>query len=316
MTVPPVSPFDAFMKGWAAVLRAPLVVVMVAAVMLLVAAPQAALLGSRLQESLSTQPPVNLDETEIDPAWWEEFRAQARGLDATFTPAVIGFAAPLDAISAVLDGRRPPLAVLVPLMATIVAWAFLWGGLLTRFAADDAIGARAFLAACSRFVIRFILIALLAAGAILLVYLTVHPLLFGPVIDVLTPASATEVTRFLVRMVLYLVFLAPLASIGLAADYARAASVSGAATTATGALRSAIAFLRSRPGAVVVLYLLIAAVFATVTMGYGALEILGGSQVGGWRAVAIGQIYILLRLAIRLASGAAVLKLFAAGATR
>ena len=105
---------------------------------MLMALPFAVALGSRLQASLASQPPVALSETEIDPEWWQEFRAQARGLEATFTPAVLGFAAPLDSISAVLDGRRPPLPVLGPLALSIVLWAFLWGGILRRFDAGNA----------------------------------------------------------------------------------------------------------------------------------------------------------------------------------
>ena len=316
MTDRPASPAGAFVQGWVAVVRAPLMLAVVAIVLLLVAAPQAVLLGMRLHQSLATQPPVALDETEIDPEWWEEFRAQARGLDATFTPAVIGFAAPLDAISAVLDGRRPPLAVVAPLLVTVIVWAFLWGGILTRFAARRSIGMQAFLVAGSRYFTRYLAIAVLAAMAVVLVYLTVHPLLFGPGINLLTPASATELTRFAVRIVLYLLFIAPLALIGLAADYARVASVSEAGGTTAGALRSAIAFVRANVRAVVTLYLLTAAIFAVVTIGYGAVEIYGGSQAAGWRAVVIGQAYVLFRLALRLASAAAALQLFAAGTTR
>ena len=55
--------------------------------------------------------------------------------------------------------------------------------------------------------------------------------------------------------------------------------------------------------------------FATVTIAYGTLEIYGGSQVGGWRAIAIGQAYIVMRLTIRLIAAASELRLFAARAT-
>jgi hypothetical protein len=45
------------------------------------------------------------------------------------------------------------------------------------------------------------------------------------------------------------------------------------------------------------------------------LEIYGGSQVGGWRAILLGQLYIVFRLAIRLTAAAASLRLFAARST-
>jgi hypothetical protein len=80
-------------------------------------------------------------------------------------------------------------------------------------------------------------------------------------------------------------------------------------------LRAGTAFVRDHFSAVVVLYLLGAMLFVAVTATYGALELYGGSQVGGWRAIAIGQLYILIRLAIRLSAAAAELRLFAARST-
>ena len=78
------------------------------------------------------------------------------------------------------------------------------------------------------------------------------------------------------------------------------ASAAGAAKSVAEAFRASAVFVRSNLRAVTLLYLLTALGFVVVTSGYGALEIYGGSQVGGWRAIAIGQAYILVRLAIRL----------------
>ena len=311
-----VPPARAVIDGLTDTLSAPLVLLMAAIVTMLMTAPFALVLGTRLEIALSTQPPVDLDDTEIDPEWWQEFGTHARGLEATFTPAVIGFAAPLDGISAVLDGRQPPLAVLGPLALSIVMWAFLWGGILRRFAAGRAIGARAFIGAGVRFAPRFVVIALLSTIAIVLLYATVHAMLFGPLYRTLVSTEATELRRFLVRVLLYVVFFALLAFVSLIADYARVASAAGAAQSVAEAFRASAVFVRSNLRAVTLLYLLTALVFVAVTIGYGVLEIYGGSPAGGWRAVAIGQAYILVRLAIRLTTAAAELRLFGSGATR
>jgi hypothetical protein len=315
MSMTPVSPGRAFAGGVAAVLKAPAIVAAAALLTILLALPFAVVLGSRVHESLASQPPVVLEETEIDPEWWQEFRAQARGLEATFTPAIVGFAAPLDSISAVLDGRRPPLAVLGPLVLSMVLWAFLWGGALRRYAADGAIGVRGFIAAGLAFMPRFIVIALAAAVAIVVLYVTLHPLLFGPVYRSLVSEAASERTAFAVRVMLYAIFFAPVAMVGLVADYARVASVAGPAAPAAAAIGAAAAFVRRHVAAVIVLYAIGALVFATATVAYGALEIYGGSQVGGWRAIVIGQAYIVFRLALRLSAAAAAQRLFAARST-
>lgn len=309
------SPGRAFVEGAGAVIQAPLVLVMVVLVTMLAAVPFAAVLGARVQASLATQPPVALDETEIDPEWWQEFRAHARGLEATFTPAIVGFAAALDGISAILDGRRPPLALVGPLTLSIGLWAFLWGGILRRFAAGRAIGPRAFLRAAAQSAPRFLGIALAAAIAVVILYATVHAALFGPVYRWLVPHDAAELSKFLVRVLLYIVFMTPVALVGLVADYARTASTLGRAGSLAGSIRAGAMFVRTNPRAVASLYLITGAVFVVLTVAYGALEIYGGSQVGGWRAIAIGQIYILVRLAIRLTTAAAELRLFATGTT-
>lgn len=315
MTLALRSPLRVVVDGLATVIRSPLVVIAVAITTMLIAVPFAAVIGSRVHASLASQPPVALDETEIDPEWWQEFRAHARGLEATFTPAIVGFAAPLDSISAVLDGRQPALAVMLPMALSILAWAFLWGGILSRYHAGQALGVRAFIAAAMRHLPRFIAIAVIAAAAIVGLYVTLHALLFGPIHQLLVLRTSTERGEFLVRVVLYIVFFAPVALVGLAADYARVASITGAAASLRQSWRAGVAFLRANARAAITVYLLIGAAFAAITIAYGTLEIYGGSQVGGWRAIIIGQAYIVARLVLRLTSAAAGLRLFAARAT-
>jgi hypothetical protein len=308
------SPLRAFAQGLVDVLKAPLMLIGIAIVMLIITAPFAAILQSRLQESLSVQPQVSLDETEIDPEWWMEFREHARGLAATFTPAVLGFAATLDGVSNVLDGRPIPLALLTPLILSIVTWAWLWGGALQRFSQHRGIGIGGFARAGVAHLPAFIAIAVVAAVVNLLLYLTVHRLLFGPVHNWLVGMTNTERDAFLMRVLLYVVFFSLVAGVSLLADYARVAAMASGASLSS-AIRSAMAFMSRHLAAVVTLYLLTGAIFVAITIAYGTLEIYGGSRVGGWRAVAIGQAYVFVRLAIRLTFAASELRLFSANHT-
>jgi hypothetical protein len=304
------SPARSLLLGMADVIRAPLLVLAVALITLLVAVPFAGVLHSRLQASLSVQPHVNLDETEIDPEWWMEFRDHASGLEATFTPAVLGFAATLDGISNVLDGNGIPLALAAPLGLSILAWAFLWGAILSRFnnRAGFVSGGRAYF-------VRFVIVAVVAAAANLILYLTVHRLLFGPVHTWLTGMTGTERDAFFVRVFLYLIFFSMIAMVSLIADYARVAAVTAGASSFGGMMRASIAFVRLRAGAVITLFMLTGLIFVIATIAYGSLEVVGGSEVGGWRAVAIGQAYVLVRLAIRLTFASSELRLFNANQT-
>lgn len=302
----------ALLLGTADVVRSPLVVIGAALITLVIALPFAAVLNTRLQASLSVQPQVSLDETEIDPEWWMAFREHARGLEATFTPAILGFAATLDGISNVLDGKRPPMALLLPFALSVVAWAFIWGGALHRFRRGHGLGAGGFIRAGAAHLVPFIVVAMIAAAINIALYLTLHKLLFGPVHSSLVAMTHTERDAFLVRVLLYVIFFAPVALVSLVADYARVISVAAPVTSPLAALRAAMAFVRSRMGAVISLYLLTGLLFIAPTAAYGTLEIYGGSQVGGWRAVAIGQAYVFVRLAIRLLFASSELRLFSA----
>lgn len=315
MSPRPPSPLRALALGIGDTARAPLLIAAVTLATMLMALPFAVVLGTRLQTSLSTQPPVTLAETEIDPEWWEEFRAHARGLDATFTPAVLGFAATLDSISGLLDGRQPPAGVIGPLALSIVLWAFLWGGILRRFERRGRIGIAEFVRAGLWFTPRFLAIAVTAAAAVVLLYLTFHAMLFGPVYRALAAMTSNERDAFLIRVVLYLVFLAPLMVVSLIADYARVASVTGSAGSFPAAVRAGGAFVRGHVGAVAALSIMGVSILFVVTVAYGMLELYGGSQVSGWRAIAIAQAYIVFRLAMRLAVAAAELRLFGPVAT-
>ena len=304
------SPARALIQGIADVFKAPAMLIAIALLTMAIALPFAAVLHSRLQQSLSVQPHVSLAETEIDPEWWMEFREHARGLASTFTPAVLGFAATLDGLSGVLDGTRPPTALLLPLVISIVAWAFIWGGALHRFQQRRSIGVGGFVRAGRDHLLSFIGIAAAAAVANVLLYLTVHALLFVPIHRALVAMTATERDAFFVRVALYLIFFSMIALVSLIADYARVAKVTARATSPGSMIRLAIAFLSRRMGAAAALFVMTGAVFVAVTSAYGVLEIYGGSQVGGWRAIAIGQAYVFVRLAIRLTFAASELRLF------
>ena len=296
--------------GLMRVLSSPLIVAAAIAAMLIITVPFAMTVGSELQTALANQPPISRDAGEIDPEWWFEFRQHAGGLLATFTPAIIGFAAPLDNLSAMLDGSRRPLALLLPSLLAIVVWSFLWGGALERFAHGSS--RSGFFAAGARTFTRFLVISLLAAAVLVLLYLTIHPLLFGILAPKLEASAGSERAAFMLRSVLYLVFGAVLIVLSLVADYARAAIVMGSAASAIDALREGARFVRGHFGAAATLYVLTGLLFVALMIVYGYVDIYGGSRVTGWRGIAIAQAYIVARLVIRLTFGASELRLYRA----
>jgi len=296
----------AFRDGIWMVVRAPGLLILVTCLTLGAMLPFALALGDRLRDALGNQPPIDLGAEEIDADWWLEFRAHARGLEATFTPAVIGFAAPLDNLSTLADGSPRPLVMLAPIGLYGLIWAFLWGGLLERFGQGHRIGVRPFMQAGTRHLVRFTTIATAAAVMAGLLYLTVHAWLLGPVFQWGAVRAGDERNVFLWRVALYLVFGALLASVSLLADYARVATVLAGARTIGDALRTSLAFVRGHRWSVVSLFLLNVALFVLLLVMYGVAD----RRFAGWRGVALGQAYIVARLGIRLTSIASEARLF------
>lgn len=300
--------FAALRGGIADVLAAPFIVAVSMAALLVIAVPFGVVLGSRLQASLSHQPPVAQGASEIDPEWWQEFVEHAEGLAATFTPMILGFAAPLDNFSSLLDGTHRPVIIFVPIVLAILVWAFIWGGALDRFARGrDGTG---FWRAGGGTLLPFAAISALAGGVVLLLYYTVHPLLFGPIASMVQPMD--ERTAFAARVVLYVMFGSLLVAVSLCADYARVRIVLAPHLTVMQAIGDSWRFVRAQVALVLSLYLLTGALLVVVLIAYGTLEAYGGSRVGGWRAIAIAQCYIIIRIVIRLAFGASEIRLYRA----
>src|SRR5262245_7671812 len=297
--------FRAWLSGFGQVLLAPFTVVAVTVLTLMAAIPFGLVLGDRLQTALNDQPPIMLGSEEIDADWWLEFRRHAEGLEATFTPAIIGFAAPLSNLSDVLDGTPRGAAMALPIAVAIGMWAFIWGWAIERFRRGGSRSGSGLIRAGIRRWPRFVAISSVAATAQLLLYLTIHPLLFRLVFPWLTQSMTHERDAFLVRVTLYAVFGAFLVAVSLVADYARIASAVAGAAADRG-----LTFVGRHWRSAAALFLIGAAILGVLFVAYGVGETYGGSRVGGWRGVAIGQLFIVARLALRLVTMAAEVRLY------
>jgi hypothetical protein len=295
----------AFVFGLWSVGRAPLVVGGVVLATLLATVPFALVVAGELEAALVNQPEIDLQAQEIDAEWWMEFRRHASGLVATFTPAVLGFAAPLANISDLLDATPRPWALAVPVLVYALVWAFLWGGLLTRFVRGAPIGVTAAVRASLRHLPAFIAISLAAGLALILLYVTLHPLLFSVLYERIAASANSEVTAFTARVLLYVLFAAALASVGLIADYARVLLVTRDAASVAQALRTSLHFVMRHKAAVVTLAALSLGVFVMMLAAYGIVD----RRFGGWRGVLLAQAFIVARLALRLATAASQARL-------
>lgn len=292
-----------FVRGIGSVVRAPGIVVAVWAFTIAAAAPFVLVLGAELQAALAHQPPIDLAAEEIDADWWQQFRGHADGLAATFTPVVLGAAAPLATFSALLDGSLS-FVTAIAIAVYAVLWSLLLGGILHRYHRRSA-SLSEVSAAALRYFPQFVTLTALAGGLVLLLYATVHPVLFGPVYAAIASPIEAAPSAFAIRTALYLLFGASLAAIGLTVDYSRVALVSGRSKSVGEAIARALRFMRQNAGPVVALVFVTAILFGIVLAGYVAADL----QFRGWRSVVLGQMFVCARLVTRLISASSQIEL-------
>ncbi len=137
-----------------------------------------------------------------------------------------------------------------------------------------------------------------------------HPLLFDRLYPWLVADLTVERTAFAYRAALYAVFGIALVLVNVVVDYAKIRLVVEDRLSAVGALSAALRFIRRQPGAVLGLYLLNAIVFLVILGIYGLSARVATSGVAAVLALALGQVYIVLRVIARLTFAASQIALF------
>ena len=153
----------AWRHGIRRVSSAPAVLLGAWLVTMIASLPFMLLMRGLLLEHLGASLAADTAASGINYDWMQEFAAQASGVGRTFRPAVIGFAAVLDNLSAFIDNSRPASLVAIALMYSGL-WLFLAGGVINRFARDRATHSHGFFMASGVFFLRFLRLGLLMAA--------------------------------------------------------------------------------------------------------------------------------------------------------
>ncbi len=231
--------------------------------------------------------------------WWQEFSAQATGLGTTFVPSIIGFGAVLDNLGAFIDNLPMATTIAGATAAWLVLWSFLSGGVLDRYARMRPTRTPGFFAACGTHFWRFLRLGLLAWLVYWTLFKLVHSWLFDDVYPWVTHDMTAERSAFAVRVLLYLAFGTLLIVCNLVFDYARIRIVVEDRRSAIGGLVAGARFVRRHP-TTLRLYLLNGICFVLLALFYALVA--PGAPAGAaiWIALALGQIYILLRHYVKL----------------
>lgn len=300
----------AFTDGVGRVARAPALVAGLWLVTLLIAWPLALVLRGMLQQHLGASLAAETAASGVNFDWWNEFLAQAAGIGQTFVPAILGFAAVLRNLSSLADAQAVPTAIASAIGAAIVLSVFFMGGVLDRLARDRRIGGYGFFAACGTYFFRFLRLGIIAAAVYWALFTWFHHWLFDHLFTEHTRDVTVERTAVMWRAAFYLVFGLGVLTVNVWFDYAKIRMVVEDRRSAIGALTSASRFIVRQPGVVFGLYFLNTLVFLVVIALYALAAPGTAGGTAAWIGLFIGQVYIVLRVVVRLMFAASQIALF------
>lgn len=304
-------PMTVWLDGWKRVLRAPAVVAGVLALTLVLALPLTLVMRGAIEGHLGRSLAADQAADRVNYDWWQELAAQATGLSATFTPAIIGFAATLDNISSLLDARREILPVAAALATYVAGWMFLTGGILDRYARQRPTRTAGFFAASAVYFGRFLRLALIMGIFYWWAFAYVHAWLFDDLYPALTREMTAEREAFLVRAGMYILFGTLLLVANMVFDYAKIRAVVEDRRSMIGALSAGLRFVVHRPARTFGLYAINAAVFLALLAVWSFVAPgAGGTGLSLWSGLVIAQLYIVARLLLKLHGLAAQTALF------
>lgn len=302
------GPATAFIDGVNRVKRAPWLVIGVWLSTIAMALPLTIMLHDQITAHLGSSLAAESAVRGVNYDWWNEFLAQTSGVGSTFVPAILGFASVMKNVSSVADQTTMPTVIIIPVVMYLAWSLFLAGGILDRLARDRKVGAGPFFSACGVYFFRFMRLGVIAG--------VIYWVLFGPyyrwLFESVYPAAienlTVERTAFFIRIGLYAAFAIPLFFVNMLFDYAKVRAVVEDRRSMIGAVVAAWRFLRRQPIAAWALYKMNAIVFLIV-IGLYYLAAPGASAPNA-AAFLIGQLYIVLRVCVRLQFAASQTALF------
>ena len=290
-----------FLSGLKRTVSAPAILVGVCLVTGAMTVPLALTVRGMVQDHLGASLAANAAADGVNYDWWQEFMPQAAGLGTTLTPAVIGFASVLYNVSSLLDGERRIAPIAGALGAYLLVWTFLLGGIVDRYARQRPTRSHGFFAASGVFFLRFLRLAIVAGLTYWFLFAVVHEWMFNDWFRAVTQDLAVERDAFAWRLLLYVLFGLLLVTINTVFDYAKIRAVVEDRRSMVGALTASMRFVIRHPGRVIGLAALNALLFLVVLGGWALIAPgAGRAGIAMWVAFAAGQLYVMIRLFVKL----------------
>lgn len=296
---PRTTALGAYLEGWRRTLHAPHLIVGVFLATIAVSLPLALGLGGAISASLGSSLSAEDALDGWNAEWIEEFTAGRVDVGATFTHEILGFGGTLAVLDRLVNGREVPRPLVGGVAVYLLFSIVLSGGVLDRLARARPLGLETFLATCGRFAPRLVRFALIAGAGYWALFRWIHPLIFDAALPWLAGAAPSDARLFVLQLASYAVFLAIFGGFTLLADLSRVRLVVEDRLSAVAAWTAGWRFVRRRPGRLV--WLLLLNVIGQIIIGRLWLQTAPGPASADWLAVGVMEVYLIARLAARLA---------------
>ena len=297
------SATGAAFTGLGKVLGSPSVVLWLWVANVVVALPAAMVLTGSIRESVGGSLVDEKLRDGFDMGWYGEYLANAKGIESSFTPTIIGAGGFFNNIEAWFNGNL--FEVHPGLLGFGILYALLWslflGGVLHRYGeAAGLFRLEEFLSHGGKYFFRFVRLAALSGVLYYGIY-RFSDWLFRRIERVTEDVTIEEsVFAYVVMASLLVVFL--LTFVNMAFDYAKIATFRENRRSAVLASLKGFGFVLSHMGRTMSLYyglgivgLVMLFMYHTIAPGAGQSTMLG---VGA--AFVVGQLYLLAKLVLRL----------------
>ncbi len=303
----------AALRGLATVLGSPTLVFWLWLVNFVIAAPAAFVMSQSLDASMGGSLVSDTMRDGFDMGWYGEFRSQASEFERSFIPTITGAGAWFENIeswfNATLFELHPALLTIGILYA--VTWSFFSGGILHRYGDGGGLFRLGeFFTASASFSLRFVRLAALAG----VLYYSIYKLsgfLFRSVVERTKDMTAEEsVLAYVLAASLLIVFL--LTFVNMIVDYARIATYRENRRSMVLAMVKGVGFVLSHLGRSTVLYYGLGASGLVLLLLYHAMApgVSPSTTTGVFLAFVVGQVFVLLKLVLRLTFFASQLSLY------
>jgi MFS family permease len=206
----------------------------------------------------------------FDYLWWQEFRDEAKGIERTFTPSIIGKGAILNNLEGLIQMQFSslPLTILILGVLYIILHTFLAGGILSTFNQEvPKFTMRKFAEGAGSYFFRFLLLMFISSVFFIVIAVLIRKG-FVSILNNFSRNSLTEVAPFYLGLLFSAVIFFLFLFIQMVFDYARIKIVREESRNVLESALKAFGFVFKHPLSTLGLYYLIFFFSVMVTIVY------------------------------------------------